>query len=286
MTLSGTTSDGTAFSSAVGSCSRLSVTHTNPTLSACIPTSSLAVKLRRMAATSSPRTERVLELRHEGHSGGDHRRQHQHFHATPSVRIPARQPATGQTVCVANNTDVYLITGTTALAPQLHKHIHGFARLLPTAGRDQRFDKPSVIAWPRPQPFQQRTPVSDLIPIPSERQFPRREVSEDISIDPPGYILSPNETSNTTSSLYKRRAVKEFTNQIAPGGVLTRRRNCSTVCAGIDRSQSNVEMIDLTQLLSRAAPHLSAPHQLVTCRAFFSAEPPASPWPSTSHLRM
>ena len=128
--LSGTTSDGTKFSSVSGSCSRLAVTHTNATLAACIPTSSLAVNAPAKGGTvvayvpngcwscSSTGVQAVVI---EG-SGTNA--------SIPTVGITnscsSNPAATGQTVCVANNTDVYLITGT-AVTTTLHSESNTFA---------------------------------------------------------------------------------------------------------------------------------------------------------------
>ncbi len=301
VTLSGTTSDGTAFSSAVGSCSRLSVTHTNPTLSACIPTSSLAVNAPPNGGNVvayapngcwSCGTTGIQAVIIEG-SGTNT------SIATPSVTNScSSNPATGQTVCVANNTDVYLITGTT-VTHTLHSSTNTFTGF--SGGSCQNcgvainaLTNQAVIAMGlAPSPSNSGLQFLDLntntfgTPIPAAK-----EVSEDISIDPTrGYILSPNETSNyDLFSFTSGGAVKEFTNQIAPGGVLdSAAEDCSTgIALASTEGQSNVEMIDLTQATFTAGSPgtWTAPHQLVNLpgASFSAGTSGISVAQGTSHL--
>ena len=112
------TDTGTGGDSAFTSsnCSRVKVTHTNPTLSACLPTSSLGVLSPSTAGPVKAYvpngawgafTTGIQVVPIEG--GGSPTSV-----ATPSaVNSCSSNPATGQTVCVANNTDVYLLTGST-----------------------------------------------------------------------------------------------------------------------------------------------------------------------------
>jgi hypothetical protein len=107
------------FTTNAGSCSEVSVTASAGILNACVAGSSMGVLLPPGGAAGNvtayvPKgywtgsTTGVFAQNIEGSIG-----------ATTSIGTPhvanscSSNPATGQTVCVANNTDVYLITGTT-----------------------------------------------------------------------------------------------------------------------------------------------------------------------------
>jgi hypothetical protein len=103
-----------AFTNAT--CSQVKVTHTNPTLSACIPTSSLGVLVPTSPGDVTAYVPKGYWL---GSTTGIHVKNIEGtLGAGTSISTPAvvnscsSNPATGQTVCVGNNTDVYLITGT------------------------------------------------------------------------------------------------------------------------------------------------------------------------------
>ena len=103
---------------ASSNCTEVNVTHTNPALSACIPTSSLGVLVPTGAAPqkvtayvpngswccSSGTGVQAVDI--ENGSGKTS------ISTRYYVNSCSSNPATGQTVCVGNNTDVYLISGT------------------------------------------------------------------------------------------------------------------------------------------------------------------------------
>jgi hypothetical protein len=109
--ITGTSSGGIDFSST--DCSVVAVSHTTKTLNACLPTSSLAVAIGTNVMAYAPNG--AWDVRNTGiqavpiEGGGSP--------ATIATANPVNScssnPATGETVCTANNTDVYLITGTT-----------------------------------------------------------------------------------------------------------------------------------------------------------------------------
>jgi len=111
VSVSGTTSLGNHFASS--NCSEVQVSHTSTTLAACLPSSSLAVLSGTHVTAYVPNgswgtgSTGVQVVPIEG--GG----------STASISTPGEvnscssNSQTGQTVCVANNTDVYEITGTT-----------------------------------------------------------------------------------------------------------------------------------------------------------------------------
>ena len=111
VSISGTATDGTAFAS--GGCAVVAVSHSSTTLNACLPTSSLAIALGSNVNAYVPRGwwggsatgVKIVPIEGAGVPATI---------PTPSaVNSCASNPATGQTVCTANNTDIYLITGST-----------------------------------------------------------------------------------------------------------------------------------------------------------------------------
>jgi hypothetical protein len=287
VTLSGTTSDGTSFASNPGSCSEVAVTHTNPTLAACIPTSSLAVNAPPNGGTVtayapngcwSCGTTGVQAVVIEG-SGSNA------SIPTPSVTNScSSNPATGQTVCVANNTDVYLISGS-AVTNTLHSGSNAFASF--SGGSCQNcgvainaLTNQAVIAMGlTPSPSTSGIQFLDLNtnvfnpPAPAASR-----ISEDISIDPTrGFILSPNETSNyTLFSFTGAGAITEFGRPITPFQELdSAAEDCSTgIALSSSEGTSNIFITDLTQATFTAGSPgtWNAPGQIVTLTgASFSA---------------
>ena len=107
------------FTTLAGSCSEVQVTGSAPILNACLAGSSMGVLL-----PSGGKTGNVTAYVPKGYwSGGTTGVYVQNIEgtigstslvATPSIANScSSNPATGQTVCVGNNTDVYLLTGTT-----------------------------------------------------------------------------------------------------------------------------------------------------------------------------
>ena len=123
---------GQAFTTNTGSCSALQVTNSNSILNACVAGSSMGVLLPSGSAAGN-----VTAYVPRGYwSGGGGGIWVQNIEGgigaavmIPTSHVPnscSSNPATGQTVCVANNTDVYLITGTT-LNTTLSSGSNGFA---------------------------------------------------------------------------------------------------------------------------------------------------------------
>lgn len=107
------------FTTNAGSCAEVQVTGSTAILNACVAGSSMGVLLPSGGAAGTV-TAYVPKGYWEGSATGVYV---QNIEGTPSgtstVATPSTtnscssNPATGQTICVANNTDVYLITGTT-----------------------------------------------------------------------------------------------------------------------------------------------------------------------------
>ena len=203
-----TISDGTAgdanFTSA--NCSEVQVTHTNATLSACLPTSSLGVLVPTKPGTVTAYVPNgcweclatgVQAVNVEGPTSATS------IATANTVNSCSSNPATGQTVCVANNTDVYLITGTT-LNTTLKSGATGFASFSGGSCENcgvavNAFNNKAVINMGiSGSPSGDGVQLLDLntntfgTPFKSENR-----VSEDISIDPTrNLILSADENGN------------------------------------------------------------------------------------------
>lgn len=107
------------FTTVAGSCSQVQITGSSAVLNACVAGSSLGVLLPK-GGTAGNVTAYVPKGFWEGTTTGVYVQTIEGtIGGTTTVPTPnianscSSNPATGQTVCVANNTDVYLITGTT-----------------------------------------------------------------------------------------------------------------------------------------------------------------------------
>jgi hypothetical protein len=132
VTIADSASGDADFTTQPGSCSQLQVTSSIAILNACVAGSSMGVLLPGNGAGGN-----VTAYVPQGYwSGGGRGIFVQNIEgainppvniATPNIpNSCSSNPATGQTVCVANNTDVYLVTGTT-LTNTLTSGSNGFA---------------------------------------------------------------------------------------------------------------------------------------------------------------
>lgn len=189
-----------AFTSS--SCSALMVTNTTKTLAACIPSSSLAVSVGKTVTAYVPNgywdggASGVEVVNIEG--GGSPT-----TISTGSDVINAcsSNAVTGQTVCTANNKDVYLITGTTTSSP-LSSGATGTAGFsggscencgvaIDAADNIAVLEEGNSGASPGGSQFQALNLADNKFNTPLLLQS---ETSENISIDPTrNLILSPNE---------------------------------------------------------------------------------------------
>jgi hypothetical protein len=200
------TLDPTPFTTSAGRCSQVAVTHTNPTLSACVPTSSLGILA---PPTPGPVTAYVPNGAWGGAVTGIQVVPVEPIGVTITVATPnvvnscSSNPATGETVCVANNTDVYLLTGTT-LTGLLTSGSNTTASFSGGSCKNcgvamDALNNRAVIAMGlAPSPSGSGLQYLDLGTNTFGAPFPTvAEVSEDISIDPTrALILSPNEAGN------------------------------------------------------------------------------------------
>ena len=188
-----------------GNCSIVTVTATSTTLNACVPTSSMGVVTGTTVTAYVPKgswgsgTTGVSAVEIEPTAGGSST-----AIATPSeVNSCAGNPATGQVVCTANNTSVYLISGTT-LTNTLTSGLSGFANFSGGSCTNCGFAVNALTNTAAIAGGLSGSPSGDGIQIlnlnTNTFQTPfgtNQEVSEDISIDPGrNLILSPNEGNN------------------------------------------------------------------------------------------
>jgi hypothetical protein len=281
-------------------CSEVNVTHTNSTLSACLPTSSLGV----LAPTTAGKvTAYVPQGFWEGGSTGIQAVDIELGSSKTSIVTPnvtnscSSNPATGQTVCVANNTDVYLISGTT-LTSTLTSGSTGTASF--SGGSCQNcgvainpLTNKAAIAMGLSTNFDGGIQLLDLNTntfSPPVGQTSGK-VSEDISVDPTrNFILSAGEGGVYT--LFQIQAdnttLKEFASTFNTALANdTSGEDCSTGIAVTSGEGSNtVFLMDLTQI-SLGTSTYTAPHAevtLVTSYSFSAGLSATTVAQGTSHL--
>ena len=245
-----------------GNCSIVMVTKTSPTLNACVPTSSLGVVTGTnvIAYVQNGQWDGsatgVVAVPIEGAMVGTNTPI-----ATPnSVNSCAGNPATGQAVCTANNTDIYLISGSPpALSTTLTSGMNATASF--SGGSCQNCgvavnaltNTAAINGGLSPSPSGDGVQILNL----NTNTFnpptaTNQAVSEDISIDPGrGYILSPNENGNymllTTNA--SGAITGELDRGISTGGVPdSAAEDCSTgIALSSVEFTNNVYAADLTQ---------------------------------------
>jgi hypothetical protein len=119
VTIADTTTGDADFTTNAGSCSALQVTGSSAILNACVAGSSMGVLLPSGGAAGNITAYVPKGFWSGGTTGVFVQNIEGAINPTATVATPnipnscSSNPATGQTVCVANNTDVYLISGTT-----------------------------------------------------------------------------------------------------------------------------------------------------------------------------
>jgi len=291
-----------------GNCSEVQVTHTNATLSACLPTSSLGVLVPTKPGNVtayvpngcwSCGTTGVQAVNIEGPTSAT-------AIATANVvNSCSSNPATNETVCVGNNTDVYLITGTT-LNTTLKSGSNTTAFF--SGGSCQNcgvavnaLSNKAVINMGLLGTSRNGVQLLDLNTNVFGTPFPSQNaVSEDISIDPTrNLILSANERANYV--LYQIQSdgstLKEFGNDQTGlpnsiGNFDSSAEDCSTglALASEEAFPFAVFITDLTQAKltpgtpagTWTAPSTNFP--LVTSYSFSAATAGIDVAPGSSHL--
>lgn len=284
VTLRGTTSDGTAFASEPASCSELAVTHTSVPLSSCPSSGSLAIYAPASGGAVTAyapngcwdcfdKGVRAVTIEGVGSSTAI---------ATPNpVNSCSSNPNTGQTVCVANNTDIYLIKGTT-LTDTLHSSSNGRAsfsggtcnncgvavnaltnQAVITVGLDL-----GAGGYPG---FGSGFQILDLNTKSLSAPYPSKsDVSEAVAIDAVrGYIVSPDETNGNIDLFpFGTKGLEQaYSNRAAPGQDLDSAAvDCATgIAVAPSENTISLYITDLTQakLTAGASPGWAAPQRVL-----------------------
>jgi len=268
-----------------GNCSIVMVTTSNPSLNACVPTSSLGV------VTGTTVTAYVPNGWWGGSTTGLTAVQIEGGASTTSISTPnvvnscAGNPATGEVVCTGNNTDVYLISGNPPhLANTLTSGLTGFAGF--SGGSCQNCgvainaltNTAAIAGGSSTSPSGDGVQVLNLNTNAFQPVFNTvQQVSEDISIDPGrNLVLSPNENNNymiLSLNSATGAITGEFDNLITTGGGEpdSAAEDCSTGTA-----LSSVEFTNNIYLANLASPST----------IFTPGSPPGSPgsWTGPSLL--
>jgi hypothetical protein len=266
VSVSGTTSDGTAYSSIT--CSQVAVTHTNPTLSACVPTSSLGI----VAPVTGPAAVKALvpngcwECGLKGvqvvqlETGGGPVVAPASVVTAGVINSCAGNPATGEGVCVDNGTGVYLLDPTntvTTLASGANRFASFSGGSCENCGvsvnalTNQAVINMGVTGGASGDGVQ----VLDLGTNTFQPPFGMASrVSENTSIDPTrGYILSPNEGSNYDILQFNSTTgavTGEFLHSITTPTLTldSAGEDCATgIALSVGEFSNNVVLADLTQ---------------------------------------
>jgi hypothetical protein len=287
-------------------CSEVKVTHTNTALSACLPTSSLGVLVPSKAGTVTAYVPNgawsfgstgIQVVNIEGPTSATS------VSTTNVVNSCSSNPATNQTVCVANNTDVYLLTGTT-----LNKTLTSGASATTgfsggscencgvaiNALTNKAVINMGISGSPSGSGIQMLNLATNTFEAPIPLQ---NEVSEDISIDPTrNLILSPNERGiyDLLQIQSNGSSVKEFENNQNANGIFnfdSAAEDCSTGIglASEEQFPFAVFVTDLTQAkLTAGSPGTwTAPATnfvITTTYSFSAATDGIAAASGTSHL--
>jgi hypothetical protein len=260
ISVSGSLSGGGTYSSS--NCSEVTATHTSTSLAACLPSSSLAV------STGTTVTSYVPHGYWEGSSTGISVVPIEGA-GTPAV-IPtssivnscSSNSQTGQTVCVANNTDVYEITGS-ALTATLNSGSSGTAGF--SGGScmncgvavDALTNTAVINMGISGSPSGSGVELLNLSTNSFSPVFPTNsEVSENISVDPNrNLILSPGESGNyDLLKITPSGGLVEYQNYIDGGGEFdSAAEDCTTgIALSTQEFSGNLYITDLTQAVFTA----------------------------------
>jgi hypothetical protein len=283
-------------------CSTLMVTNSTKTLAACIPSSSLAVAVGTKVTAYVPNgcwscgTKGIQVVPIEG--GGSPT-----SIATPNiVNACSSNAVTGQTVCTANNTDVYLLTGTTlnTTLTSGSNTTTGFSGgICKNCGVaiDAAVNVAVIEEGFTPSASGSAFQVLNLANNAFNPPFPlQRQTSENISVDPiRNYILSPDESGiydlvqigngpGFSLSEFIGPFTGAFDNDSAG-------EDCTTgIALSAEEFTNNVYVIDVTQAAftpGSPAGTWTAPHStltMVTSYGFSAGTSGISVAPGSTHL--
>ena len=284
-----------AFTS--NTCATLTVTNTTKTLSSCIPSSSLAVSLGSTVTAYVPNGcwecsatgVQVVPIEGGGSASS--------IATAHSVNACSSDALTGETVCTANNTDVYLITGTT-LNTTLTSGSNNFAGF---SGGDcencgvaiNAATNTAYIAGGFTGPSDDGIQPLNLANNTFATPFPAAtEVSENIAVDPTrSLIFSPNEGGvYDVFQIATNGSLSEFEGPSVGGEGDSATEDCVT---GLALSSleftNNVFIEDITQaVFTPGTPgSYTAPHSTLTMSTdygFSAGTSGISIAPGSSHL--
>ena len=266
------------FTTKAGSCSALQVNGSTPILNACVAGSSMGVLLPSGGSTGN-----VTAYVPKGWWGGSTTGvfvKNIEGTASPVSTIPtagvtnscSSNPATGQTVCVANNTDVYLISGTT-LNTTLHSGSNrttGFSGGAPNnAGVAlNAANNTAVINMGLAGPSGSGVQVLNLSTNTFNTAFPMvHEVSENITVDPTrSLILSANEDGvYAILQIQSDGSLKEYGSTFSSGiEDDSSAEDCSTgVAVAPGEFTNSVQLVNLNNI-SFGSLNYTAPNAVVT----------------------
>ena len=278
-------------------CSALKITNSTNKIAACIPSSSLAASLGRTVTAYIPHgdwgssTTGIGVVNIEGTAGST---------TIPTgnvVNACSSDSITGETVCTANNTDVYLITGTT-LNNTLTSGANGIAGfsggicrncgVAIDAANNIAYIEEGLTGGGQGEGVQPLNLATNTFGTPFPMSF---AVSENITIDPfLNLVLSPGEDANyTLLQIAPNGSIAgEFGNAVSGFELDSAAEDCTTGIglAALEFS-SDVFIEDLTQAKFTAGTpgSYTAPGQFVTLNGAFSAGTSGiSVAPGSTHL--
>ena len=267
------------FTTNAGSCAELSVTGSTAILNACVAGSSLGVLLPAGGAGGNvtayvPKgywlgsATGIFVKNIEGSLGGSTTVPTPHV-----VNSCSSNPATGKTVCVANNTDVYVISGTT-LSSSLTSGSNSTTSfsggscencgVALNANNNTAVINMGLTGGASNSGVQ----ILDLNTNTFEPAFPMGiEVSENISVDPTrSLILSASENGNfTLDQIQSNGSLKEFNSSFSIGSESdSSAEDCSTgVGLSPQEETNNLTLVNLNDITFATSTY-TAPHALVT----------------------
>ena len=252
---SGTSASSVAFASS--NCAEINVSHTSTTLSACLPSSSMAVMTGKNVVAYIPNgswgsgTTGVSVVPIEGSGTAT-------TVSTPNeINSCSSNSATGQTVCVDNLTNVYEITGSTLT----HTLTTSSDRRASFSGGScnncgvaiDALSNTAVIAGgfsgnSSGDGLQLLNLNNNTFSTPYPSAF---DVSENVSIDPNrNLILSPGEDSNyTLFKIQPNGSLQEYSMPVPGGGDFdSAAEDCTTgIALSTQEFTNNLYIVDLTQ---------------------------------------
>lgn len=257
-------------------CSELKVTNTSVKLEACVPSSSIGVLPGKQVVTYVPNgawsygTPGIFVVPIEG--GGSPT-----TIATPgTVNACSSNAVTGETVCTANDTDVYLITGSTLNKTLTSgaNNTAGFSGgdcencgVAINATTNTAYIEEGISGAPSGTGVQALNLTNNTFGTPFEMNY---EVSENIQVDSTrNLVLTPGESdSYTLLSISPTGALSEYDNFISSDGEFdSAAEDCSTgIALASDEFTSNIYIQDLTQAaFTKGTPGTyTAPGQFVS----------------------